>query len=279
MSVVNGQNDQKLKFVLDAVPNGYLVDSQWMRSNSVARQSVHDYLKRGWLERAGHGLYRRPAPLRSRESDLMEWQTAVLSAQWIMNYAIHVGGESALRLGGHSHYVALGPGRRIFLYGAEQPSWLFKLPLDAQLERRSMRLFDGDDFCVEPERANLEAFSGTDSAAWPLRASTPERAILEALDELPKTASFHVLDMAFQGLANLRPKRLSKLLSLCTSVKVKRLFFVFAERHGHAWLRHVDRSGIDLGKGDRELVKGGKMHKAYRITVPAELLAGGAHGE
>ena len=279
MSVVNGQNDQKLKFVLDAVPNGYLVDSQWMRSNSVARQSVHDYLKRGWLERAGHGLYRRPASLRSRDSDLMDWQTAVLSAQWIMNYAIHVGGESALRLGGHSHYVALGPGRRIFLYGAEQPSWLFKLPLDAQLERRSLRLFDGDDFGVEPERANLEAFGGTDSAAWPLRASTPERAILEALDELPKTASFHVLDMAFEGMANLRPKRLSKLLSLCTSVKVKRLFFVFAERHGHAWLRHVDRSRIDLGKGDRELVKGGKMHKAYRITVPAELLAGGAHGE
>lgn len=278
---MDGHNDQKLKLVLDAVPNGFLIDSAWMRSKSIARQSVHDYLKRGWLEGAGHGLYRRPGSLRPKDNAPMDWQMAVLSAQWIMDYAIHVGGESALQLGGHAHYLTLGPSRRIFIYGAQPPSWLFKLPLDAQLERRSLRLFGGSDFGVEPDRTKADAVvSVTDNGTpWPLRASSPERAILEALDELPKTASFHVLDMAFQGLANLRPARLTKLLSLCTSVKVKRLFFVFAERHEHAWLKHVDRSGIDLGKGDRELVKGGRMHKAYRITVPAEMIVGGEHGE
>lgn len=41
----------------------------------------------------------------------------------------------------------------------------------------------------------------------------------------------------------------------CHSVKVKRLFF-FAERHGHAWLKRLDRQAIDLGRGKRMLVKG-----------------------
>ncbi len=48
--------------------------------------------------------------------------------------------------------------------------------------------------------------------------------------------------------------------------------FVFAERHGHSWLKHLDRNRVDLGKGDRSLVKGGKLHTVWRITVPADML-------
>jgi hypothetical protein len=81
---------------------------------------------------------------------------------------------------------------------------------------------------------------------WPLKVSSPERAILEALDELPAQASFDNLDMIFQGLANLRPKRLMSLLRSCRSIKVRRLFFVFADRHAHAWVKHLDKGAIDL---------------------------------
>ncbi len=279
---MSGQNDQKLKLVLDAVPNGFLIDSHWMSARSVARQSVHDYLGRGWLERAGHGLYRRPGPTRTGSTAMVDWKTAVLSAQWIMDYPIHVGGESALQLAGHVHYMTLGVGQPVFLYGDPFPTWLSKLDLGVRIEKRSTKLFSGNPFGLEPEgdaTTPTASLSGGDDGLWPLRTSTPERAILEALDELPKTASFHVVDMAFQGLTNLRPKRLSKLLSLCKSVKVKRLFFVFADRHGHAWLKHLDRSHIDLGQGDRELVKGGRMHKTYRITVPAELMERGVNAD
>jgi len=58
----------------------------------------------------------------------------------------------------------------------------------------------------------------------------------------------------------------------CKSVKVKRLFFVFADRHAHAWRKYIDREAINLGKGDRALVNGGKIHPLYRITIPADLL-------
>jgi len=78
------------------------------------------------------------------------------------------------------------------------------------------------------------------------------------------------LDMTFQSLTTLRPRRLMALLAACTSVKVKRLFSVFADRHAHAWRKHIDPAAFNLGKGDRALVKGGKLHPRYRITVPPE---------
>lgn len=50
---------------------------------------------------------------------------------------------------------------------------------------------------------------------------------LLCLQELPRHESFHIIDTAFEGLANLRPKLLTALLTRCRSVKVKRLFFVY----------------------------------------------------
>ena len=37
----------------------------------------------------------------------------------------------------------------------------------------------------------------------------------------------------------------------------------------------VGRNGIDLGKGKRMLVRGGKLDPKYQITVPEDLDAGG----
>jgi len=53
-------------------------------------------------------------------------------------------------------------------------------------------------------------------------------------------------------------------------VKVKRLFFFFADRHRHAWLKHLKKDEVDLGTGKRMLVKGGKLDPTYQITVPGD---------
>ena len=104
--------------------------------------------------------------------------------------------------------------------------------------------------------------------------SAPERAILELLDEVPQRETFHQADMLMEGLRNLSPRRLQKLLADCRSIKVKRLFLWFAERHNHAWLKKLDRNGINLGRGKRMLVRGGKLDTKYNITVPENLDAG-----
>jgi hypothetical protein len=92
------------------------------------------------------------------------------------------------------------------------------------------------------------------------------------LDELPNRESFHQADMLMEGLANLSPRRLAKLLADCRSVKVKRLFFFFfADRHPHAWRRQLRAEDFDLGSGKRVLAKGGKFDSRYQITVPEDL--------
>ena len=127
----------------------------------------------------------------------------------------------------------------------------------------------------EPQSAHDETVAGQviEIWRWPIKTSSPERAILEVLDELPNRGSFHNVDMMFEGLTSLRPNPLTALLVACRSIKVRRLFFVFADRHRHAWLNHIDTSRIDFGSGPRALVEGGKLHPKYRIYVPADLLA------
>ena len=102
--------------------------------------------------------------------------------------------------------------------------------------------------------------------------SSTERAFLELLDELPDRESFHQVDMLAEGLTNLSPTRLQFLLGQCRSVKVKRLFFFFADRHRHAWRTRLDASDFDLGAGKRALVPGGRLSTDYNITVPEDLL-------
>ncbi|GMR16210.1 MAG: hypothetical protein BMS9Abin31_0524 [Gammaproteobacteria bacterium] len=55
--------------------------------------------------------------------------------------------------------------------------------------------------------------------------STPERAFLELLDELPQNETFHMVDVIMEGLVNLSPRRMQSLLESCMNIKVKRLFF------------------------------------------------------
>jgi len=104
-----------------------------------------------------------------------------------------------------------------------------------------------------------------------MRLASAERALFQLLDELPDHESFHQVDKLVEGLANLSPRRLQIQLETCRSVKVKRLFFFFADRHRHAWLDGVNKQAIGLGTGKRMLVKGGRLDPTYLITVPGDL--------
>lgn len=254
-----------------------------MTRHAISRQSVSAYVKQGWLERVRQGLYRRPFTTGASREAATGWKIPLLSAQWIMGHSFHVGGTSALGLHGHSHYLQLGGDAAIYLYGSDIPTWLVELQTDARFVRRNDALFGEHPTGVEDSEFSLS--DGPDAELtlspwrWPIRMSSAERAILEALDELPNNESFHTLDMTFESLVNLRPKLLTTLLAQCQSVKVKRLFFVYADKHAHAWRKHIDMSRIDMGRGDRALAARGRLHPTYRITVPADLLPQeAAHG-
>ena len=265
---MDAARSQNLKKLLDAVPAGYLVDAAWLVSQGIAYESFRDYVKRGWLDRITRGVFRRPLPSTAATptSNSVDWKTCILSTQHIMGHDRHVGGTTALGEQGHAHYLRLGESAPVWVYGDSIPNWLVKLPMDAEIRTRPRSLF------TDPKLGLIEGKTTGQPWDWGLTMSTSERAILEAMDELPDHESFHTLDMVFESLTTLRPKLLSDLLQACRKIKVRRLFFVFADRHDHPWRKRIDPQAFDLGSGDRALVQGGKIHPRYRIMVPEDFV-------
>lgn len=259
------QTKPKLNSLIDRVPEGFLVDAQWMEEQGYSRALRHQYVASGWLEQPARGVFRRPR-------GQLSWEQVVISLQNLLKHPISVGGRTALELGGYAHYL-LHSQQQIHLYSDNKiPSWLLKLPL-----QETFVIHNRNRFLPAPEPEGLIVTTGG-HWVWPLVISSPERAYLELLDELPQHESFHMADVIMEGLTNLSPRRMQPLLEAASSIKVKRLFFVFAERHNHSWLKHLDMSTIDLGSGKRMLVKGGKLHSKYQITLPEEFAAESVNG-
>jgi hypothetical protein len=71
-----------------------------------------------------------------------------------------------------------------------------------------------------------------------------------------------------EGLSTLRPNVAQVLLENCRSAKANRLFLWSAETAGHAWFGRLNSTRINLGKGKRQIYKGGQFNQRYQITVP-----------
>jgi len=256
---MRGQKGTKLKWLLETVLPGRLVDTPTLERHGVTRMLAHKYIDSGWLEPVVRGLYRRP----QSDSTGEDWQLVVRSLQHVMDYPSVTGGRTALEAQGFAHYLPMRGEQVIHLHGDGHPTWLKRLDSAERFRLHGTKLFD---LSAKEETTDVA------SPVGPLTCSTPERAILELLDEMPKHESVHIVDTAFEGMASARPRRLERLLASCTSIKVKRLFFVFADRHGHAWRRHVSPEGFDLGSGPRALFENGRFHPRYGISVPPELM-------
>lgn len=273
---------QKLNRLQRLLPEGLVVDAGWLEGKGYSSPLRSRYLSHGWLEQPARGTYRRPG-------GKLLWQHVVISLQSLLEFPVMVGGRTALELHGYSHYVSAKEIREVHLYGnTPLPGWVKKLSVDAELVFHNARKL----FREEPVPRGLTSASwnleeqtfrsqdpihgGLTQIAWgqwdwPITLSTPERAILELLDELPKNETFHQADKLIEGLRTLSPRRLQKLLEDCRSIKVKRLFLWFAHRHDFRWTTRLREDRIDLGKGKRMLMRGGKLDSKYLITVPKDL--------
>jgi hypothetical protein len=276
---MNTRNGSHINRLERALPEGLLVDSAWLTSHGYSTSLRSKYVSAGWLEQPARRVYRRPR-------GTITWQQVVLSLQILLRHKVVVGGRTALELQGYSHYLSSAPSE-IHLFGpTAPPSWLTTLPLKERFVFHNSTPLFGEDLNQLDLPTLVDSETEVDDQAlldvglrrqpwgqwdWPLTLSAPERAILELLDELPSRESFHQVDMLMEGLSDLSPRRLQHLLHQCRSVKIKRLFFFFADRHRHAWLQHLDRSSVDLGKGKRMLIKGGRLDLTYLITIPRDL--------
>ena len=277
-------NPSKLNRLQDELQPGLLATTAWLTERGYYRQLLNQYVSSGWLDSPAHGVYRRPGPP-------LKWEHVVASLDRLLDPPPHVGGLSALELRGYAHFLKPRGPTVIHLYSdTKLPRWVSKLPVGERFVEHRNTLFErtggtagiagllgrdrtGEAHSTDALQQGLtkEPWGPWD---WDLVYATPERAILELLDEVPKRESVEHAALAMQGLANLSSRRVLALLAACRSVKVKRLFLALASRHRHHWVAPVveaaDRGQIDLGKGKRSLVPGGKLHPKYLITLPEE---------
>ncbi len=254
---MNRFTDTKLKKLLTTWPPGTVCLASHLNKRGIGYDLQRLYKKSGWIASIGQGAV-------VRTGDEVTWQGAIYALQEQAGLKIHVGAKTALAIHGFAHFVNLAQGK-IQLFGIQKtklPTWFVKYDWGSKVEFHRSSLFGGDAR-IGLQRQSYKTFE--------ISMSSSERAILEFLDLVPQIETFNEAALIAESLSTLRPKLLQELLSVCTSVKVKRLFLYLAEKQGHAWLKRIDLSKIDLGKGDRQIVKGGVYDPKYRITVPQEV--------
>ncbi len=165
----------KIKQLMQQWPTGQVATTRWLSSLGVDRRLADKYVQSGWLERIGHGAYRRAGTH-------INWIGAVQTLQKQLSLTVHPGGITALELHGYSHYVAFGP-REVLLFGnpgTKLPAWFEAYPWSRPVRLVTSRLFASNEF--SGSRLSIDLVE--------LDVATPERAALEMMYLVPKRQSF-----------------------------------------------------------------------------------------
>jgi hypothetical protein len=249
------ESRSKLNRLLKAWPQGTVATSRWLETHGAYQQLMHEYEKSGWMQRIGQGAY-------VRAGDTIEWSGGLHAIQEQMRLPIHAGAKTALQMQGYAHFLPMGKGGFISLFGSSGtrlPAWFRQRDWGSELRFMTTKLFADD-----PDLG----LTKKDLATYAVTVSAPERAIMEVLYLVPMDESFEEAGLLMEGLTTLRPRLVQSLLEQCRSVKVKRLFMFLAEACNHAWVKKLDLSKVNFGKGKRMIVKGGRLNAKYNITVP-----------
>jgi hypothetical protein len=248
-------NDKKLMGLLSSHIPGTVLLASWLEKNGFSRDLQQYYLKSGWLESYGIGAFKRP-------NENVKWTGALNSLQRQTELQVHVGGLTSISLQGLSHYVRMEK-EPLYLFSPQYvklPKWFLNQEWSNQIIHVKTKFLPANSALFEYSRDGLT-----------LQLSSPERAILECLYLAPDRFDMMEGYQILEGLVNLRPKVLQELLENCSSIKVKRLFLFMASKARHQWLDFVDQTKIELGTGDRVIVKGGVYISKYKISLPKEI--------
>lgn len=252
---MTGKKPSKMNQVFRKWPKGTVATQAWLGQLGVSSKLANWHVGSGWLVRFGARAFTQPG-------DQVDWRGGLYALQTQLGMTVHVGGRTALELQGLSHFVPLGRQKKVILVSDQPeqlPAWFRNHRWEASLEHRCLSLFEH-----VPDKATAKL----DCGGFEVVISSAERAVMEQMHLARTNDDVEQAYQLMEGLNTLRPNVVQDLLVNCRSVKVKRLFLWSAETVGHTWFGRLDSSRVDLGKGKRQLYKGGRLDSKYQITVP-----------
>jgi len=216
------------------VPRGGPVETAQLAALGVSSALAHHYLKSGWLNRLGRGVFSFP------NDDLREADCLKYLARHVEGF--HVGGKTALAWRGFGHTVP-----------AREPLWLWgrrgaRLP-DWFTQRFPARYTTRTPFALGlPAGTGLEPLPEQPGG---VPVSVPERALLEMLSEVGIHQGVEEARNILEGVRSPRPEVLSLLLRHCQRVKAARLCVQWAEELGLPWAETARRASANHLTGSR----------------------------
>lgn len=253
---MKNQKTQKITRLIKNWKKGTVLTSHFLDENGFNTRLINWYKSSGWVESVGHGVYKLAG-------DKIDWYGAVFALQTQMGFSAHPGGKTALELQGYAHYLAEKL-PAVYLFGLREerlPKWFHDYDWETEIRYAPTKLFS---------KRIPQSLSEYSYKEFSIQISSPERAAFEMLYHVPKYQGFAEASQLMENLTTLRPQLVQNLLQQCNSIKIKRLFLYFAEKHEHEWFRQLNMNKINLGTGKRVVVKNGKLDKTYQITVAVE---------
>ncbi|ARU94027.1 type IV toxin-antitoxin system AbiEi family antitoxin [Tatumella citrea] len=245
----------KLNHLLSTTPDGVVLTSSWLAEQGYSQELLKQYRKSQWYKSIGTGALQR-------EGDEIDYLGGIYALQTQLGMAIHPGAKTALALQGRAHYLGFNE-HRVTLFGPpgeKLPKWYQEYNWGIEINSKSSDFLPREQGLIELGHKSFNVLI-----------SGPARAVMECLYLAPAHQPLLETYELMQGLNNLRPLSVQKLLESCRSVKVKRLFLYMAEKAGHDWFSFVNTEKVDLGSGKRMITPGGVLNVKYQITVPEEL--------
>lgn len=223
----------RIKALQTSLPRGAPFDTAQLESLGISSALAYEYVKSGWLEKLGRGVFMFTGDELRREATLRFLQSRVPG--------LHVGGKTALAWHGYRHHV---PTRETtILWGDRRtilPNW-FTDRFPARYS--SSRLFEDSltpGFGIAPL---------TDSPEGP-PVSGPERALLEMLSEVGVHQELDEARDIMEGVRQLRMRILKELLQHCRQVKAVRLCVVWARELDLPWAEKARQAAVGkMGSG------------------------------
>lgn len=238
---------------MQKLPKSAIATSKWLNEQGLDKRSAYKYEKQsGWLESIGTGAYKR-------SGDSPTWQGALYTIQEHLNLDIHIAAKTALELQGKAHNIGFRDTKTILFTStkASLPKWFSDYNWTVSISLTQTQFLNQDT-----------GLKKLDAGDFQLTSSSPERAILETLYLVPKEQDFQEAYHLIEGLIDIRPRLMQKLLEECKSIKVKRLFCFLATKAKLPVINKLDFDKIDFGSGKRVIVQGGKFDSQYQITYP-----------
>jgi hypothetical protein len=208
----------RIKNLQTTLPRGVPFDTSTLSRLGVSTALAHEYVKAGWLEKLGRGVFMFAGDELKREGTLSFLEPRIPG--------LHVAAKTALAWHGFRQNVAiketsiLWGDRRVVL-----PEW-FRERFPARYS--STRLFDDElppGFCLLPL---------PESPDGP-QVSDPERAMLEMLSEVGVHQELDEARGIMEGVRQLRTHHLKLLLVNCRMVKAVRLCVVWSKELDLPW--------------------------------------------